>query len=323
MPTTKQYIDKLKEDKQTLVDNLIEKGVDATSEETFTSLVPKVLDIQTGGGDSDYFDTETVKTSGNINTFIKTIPLIDTSKFTSTASMFQGCSNLTTIPELDTSKVTNMSYMFQNCSKLTTIPQLDTSNVTNMYSMFYSCSKLETVPALDTSNVTNMYQMFYGCSNLTTIPQLDTSNVTSMSYMFQGCSNLTTIPELDTSKVVGMTYMFTSCSNLTTIPELDTSNVANVSVAFSYCSKLTTLGGFKDLGKAYSTSTSANYSSYTLNLSYSNNLTEESLMNVINNLYDIATAGCKTQKLVLGSTNLAKLTSEQIAIATDKGWTVS
>jgi surface protein len=275
MPTTKQYIDKLKEDKQTLVDNLIEKGVDATSEETFTSLVPKVLDIQTGGGDSDYFDTETVKTSGNINTFIKTIPLIDTSKFTSTASMFQGCSNLTTIPELDTSKVTNMSYMFQNCSKLTTIPQLDTSNVTNMYSMFYSCSKLETVPALDTSNVTNMYQMFYGCSNLTTIPQLDTSNV------------------------------------------------ANVSVAFSYCSKLTTLGGFKDLGKAYSTSTSANYSSYTLNLSYSNNLTEESLMNVINNLYDIATAGCKTQKLVLGSTNLAKLTSEQIAIATDKGWTVS
>jgi hypothetical protein len=92
---------------------------------------------------------------------------------------------------------------------------------------------------------------------------------------------------------------------------------------FYGCSNLTTLGGFKDLGKAYSTSQSANYSSYTLTLSYANNLTEESLMNVINNLYDIATAGCKTQTLTLGSTNKAKLTAAQIAIATNKGWTVS
>jgi len=46
-------------------------------------------------------------------------------------------------------------------------------------------------------------------------------------------------------------------------------------------------------------------------------------MNVINNLYDIATKGCNTQQLVLGSTNIAKLTAEEIAIATNKGWTVS
>ena len=46
-------------------------------------------------------------------------------------------------------------------------------------------------------------------------------------------------------------------------------------------------------------------------------------MNVINNLYDIASAGVKPQQLVLGSENLAKLTAEEIKIATDKGWTVS
>ena len=46
-------------------------------------------------------------------------------------------------------------------------------------------------------------------------------------------------------------------------------------------------------------------------------------MNVINNLYDIATKGCNAQLLYLGSTNLAKLSAEEIAIATNKGWTVS
>jgi hypothetical protein len=92
---------------------------------------------------------------------------------------------------------------------------------------------------------------------------------------------------------------------------------------FTYCYSLTTLGGFKDLGKAYLTSQSANLSSYSLFLNYSTELTVESLMNVINNLYDIKTAGCNTQILALGSTNTAKLTSDQIAIATNKGWTVS
>ena len=46
-------------------------------------------------------------------------------------------------------------------------------------------------------------------------------------------------------------------------------------------------------------------------------------MNIINNLYDIKTKGCNTQKLILGTTNLHKLTSEEIAIATSRGWTVS
>ena len=46
-------------------------------------------------------------------------------------------------------------------------------------------------------------------------------------------------------------------------------------------------------------------------------------MNVINNLYDIKTKGCKVQDLRLGATNLAKLTAEEIQIATDKGFNVS
>lgn len=230
--------------------------------------------VETSGVDiNDYFDL-TKKTSGTFNTYIKQIPMIDTSGYTSMDNMFLDYS-LTTIPQLDTSNVTDISYMFNSCKSLMTIPQLDTSKVTNMNYMFYSCKSLTTIPQLNTSKVTNMNSMFNSCSLLTTIPQLDTSKVTNIGRMFFSCYSLTN------------------------------------------------LGGFTNLGQAYSTTQSANYGDYTLNLSSSKKLTHDSLMNVINNLYDIAAKGVKTQQLVLGSTNLAKLTVEEVAIGTSKGWSIS
>ena len=203
------------------------------------------------------------------------------------------------------------------------IPQLDTSNVTNMNSMFNGCENLIPIPQLNTSNVTNMSNMFSRCNSLTTIPLMDTSKVTYMANMFYQCYSLTTIPLIDTSNVTSMNSMFYSCRNLISIPQLNLSKVTNVQVMFLSCHALTTLGGFQNLGMAYNTSKSANYSYYTLDLSASSKLTHDSLMNVINNLYDIKSKGCNPQQLILGSTNLAKLTAEEIAIATNKGFSVS
>ena len=188
--------------------------------------------------------------------------------------------------------------------------------------MFYKYP-LNELPQIDTSNVTNMDSMFSTCTNLTTIPQLDTSNVTNMNAMFYTCTNLTTIPQLDTSNVTNMGNMFKSCYNLTTIPQLNGEKLTSVAGTFVNCNSLENFNGIINLGQAYLTTQSANYSRYTLDLLDSNNLTHESLMNVINNLYDIKTKGCNVQKLTLGTTNVNKLTSEEIAIATEKGWTVS
>ena len=203
------------------------------------------------------------------------------------------------------------------------IPQLDTSNVTDMRSMFYDCKNLISIPLLDTSNVTDMNLMFRGCTSLTTIPQLDTRNVIYMNQMFWGCTSLTTIPQLDTRNVTIMHNMFNGCKNLISIPQLDTSNVIGVDSMLYGCTSLTTLGGFQNLGMAYDTTASANYRNYRLDLSTSSKLTHDSLMNVINGLYDIKTKGCNPQQLILGSVNLAKLTAEEIAIATNKGFNVS
>ena len=279
------------------------------------------VEVETSGVDiNDYFETN--YPGGNYTGFIKKVPNNILIKGTSCSYMFQSFNMLSEIPQLDTSSVTNMYYMFGNCRSLTTIPQLDTSKVTNMNGMFYYCSSLITIPQLDTSKVTNMNSMFDNCRSLTTIPQLDTSSVTNMNYMFRYCSSLTTIPQLDTSKVTNMNNIFDNCSSLTTIPELDASSVTNITYMFTANSKLTNMGGLKNLGMAYLTTQSANYSNYKLGLSHSP-LTHDSLMNVINNLYDIKTKGCNVQQLVLGSTNLAKLTAEEVAIATNKGWNVS
>lgn len=96
-----------------------------------------------------------------------------------------------------------------------------------------------------------------------------------------------------------------------------------------YVSGFENFTGIQNLGKGFSREQS-NYSNYVFNLSYCRDLTHDSLMNVINGLYDlnltynVAGGGTLyTQKLVLGSTNLAKLTDDEIAIATAKGWTVS
>lgn len=178
------------------------------------------------------------------------------------------------------------------------IPKINTANITNMSSMFANCSNIEEIPSLNTNNVTNMTSMFYNCAILEEIPTLNTKNVTNMSNMFSYCYNL---------KKVG---------------ELNGESVTNIINIFNECANLETFGGIEDLGKAYSTTSPADNSSYTLTLTGTSVITHDSLMNVINGLYDIATKGCNQQTLNIGPTNKAKLSDEEIAIATNKGWRV-
>lgn len=62
------YLSSLQSDKANLIENLKAKGVKATSDETFTSLVPKVLDIPSGGGgDTDVYRVTSIEERDNLN----------------------------------------------------------------------------------------------------------------------------------------------------------------------------------------------------------------------------------------------------------------
>ena len=225
----------------------------------------------------------------------------DTENVTSMDSMFYGCSNLTEIPLLNTSNVTNMNNLFFECSKLTSIPQLDTSKVTDMANMFYNCHELTTIPQLNTGNVTTMFYMFYGCYNLTSIPLLDTNKVENMIGMFYGCLSLTTIPQLDTSNISNTSRMFAGCRVLTTVPALDVSNVTETFNMFEGCTNLKSI---------LMTNIGAN-----LDISASTQFERTDLVTILNNLKTVTSA----TTLTMGATNLAKLTEEDKAIATNKG----
>lgn len=213
-------------------------------------------------------------------------------------NMFSG-SALKEIPLLDFSNLKGIGYFFQNCTGLLKIPAFDFSEVEYAYSVFAGCVSLKTIPQLDFSSATDIQKLFYNCKDLETIPSIDISSATNLEQVFYGCISLKTINLLDLSSARDLYLIFNGCTNLEN------------------------LGGFKDLGKNYETSKSAHFNLYKLDLSMCNKLTHDSLMNVINNLYDIATAGVQTQDLVLGATNLDKLSADEIAIATNKGWTVS
>ena len=307
---------------------------------TLDEMVTEIGNIETGlgsGGDvSEYFNTEINENTSSSKSFmgmsVKKMPdLTIGSNVTSMSYAFSGFLG-TNIPNLTilSTKIKDFSYMFYNCKNITSVPSLDTSNGTSFNQMFYGCSSLKTIPLINTSNGTNFTGMFLSCSSLTEVPLLDTSKGSNFTSLFNGCSSLIEVPSINTSSGSTLEYTFQNCSSLTTIPELNFSKVKNInSNAFSNCSKLTILGGFFNLGQSC-TYKSSNNSNYILNLSASTLLTHESLMNVINKLYDlnltydVANGGTLyTQKLVLGSTNTAKLTAEEIAIATNKGWTVS
>lgn len=136
-----------------------------------------------------------------------------------------------------------------------------------------------------------------------------------MYETFSYCTSLTSIPQMDTKNVNTMMFMFNGCTSLTSIPLLDCSSVTNTYSPFGYTSlnKLTDLGGFKDLKVSWS----SNF------LDMVPNATVESLMNVINNLYDLTANGLSGKTLKFGTTNLNKLTDEQKAVAVAKGWSLT
>lgn len=85
------------------------------------------------------------------------------------------------------------------------------------------------------------------------------------------------------------------------------------------CENVTTFAGRCYVAEIYEIS---NIKVSTSNYFYSNSLSHNTLIRILNALYDYSESS-DTYTLTLGATNLAKLTAEEIAIGTNKGWTIN
>ena len=244
---------------------------------------------------------------------------------TNAQGYFQNNNNLVYAPNIDCSNIVNgCQSMFNGCSRLISVPLLNTSKCQYFGNMFNNCKALKTV-GLDTASAKAFDSTFYNCTNLTSVVLSDTSKVTNMSNMFYLCESLTSV-SLDTSNVTNYHWIFTGCKNLKTLHELNCSHIpgsasGDAKLTGSNGLQLINFGGLKDLGKAYSS-----YSNYNgdADFEWMASLSYESCMNIINKVYDLTLKPevTYTPSIIFHATPYSLLSSDDIAIATAKGWTV-
>lgn len=276
---------------------------------------------------------------------------VDFSEATRIRQMFAGGTALTNIigfNEADLSKVTDLWNIFGDTPNLA-IP-IDLSNLNRsepvyMAEAFYNCGVTELsglsgimlsaqkyngtfqsmpniknldVSGLDTSRVTGFgtawTSYIYGCPNVETV---DLSNLNLLGCGAEGafydlCRSMGKLKSLvsknaNVSNLTNLSTFLYDCPELVDL-DLESWDISNVTAQGSFAGKSFKLTNFKSFKNI----------NCDMNFSWFSLLTVESLMSIINALKTTTT----TKKLTLGSTNLAKLTSAQIKIATDKGWTV-
>lgn len=220
------------------------------------------------------------------------------------------------LEDLNTSNVTDMNFMLCQCEiKELDLSKFDVSKVTNLECFIQSSREITSLnlSTWDTSSVTNMNNIFQYCEKLSDLKfDFRTPNVTTMNNTFDFCMSFTELDlsKWEVSKVTSLSATFNDCRNLTylRLSNWNMSNVTNVSIMFGNTNSLTDLimdnaiFPKRDLDIA---------------LHNSNKLTVESLLSVLNALPQLDGESYYVQ---IGSNNIAKLSDEQKAIATNKGW---
>ena len=275
-------------------------------EYTYTSVVPK-------------YDEPMGELYKTIN--VNVIPKINPQK----EGLRLGNSTFKEVPDwIDFEDVTDMSNMFSRCSNLKTIPQIDTSKVTNMNNMLSFCSNLQSIPLLDTSKVINASNMFYYCSKLKTLPNnFNFGNCTNLSEMFSD-AGLTDYSFLETWVInpnANMDNMITSTNTtyVPAIPCVGSTSYFQSAIFWAYgdYSKLTYFGGW--IGRKYNVT-----QDYILKKMP--NLTYESCISILNNLYDFTGNGetpDNNQGKLKVHPNFLTTVGDEISIGTNKGWTIT
>jgi hypothetical protein len=217
----------------------------------------------------------------------------------------------------------NITIKNINNDCFSTFPLLECLKMTNCIwtkaGFTIQCRLLEKVVLEDCeSNTTNVYEKFLynnyvldSKSIQDIYSQVFPETATTLSNAFSYDENLTEIDFMNkTANVTNFGSMFYCCLNLETIRNIDFSSATSVSKTFDYCYSLKNIENISNI-------------KISIGFGYCYGLTHESLLNIINALYDYSEEETSTtHTLTINSMNLAKLTDDEIAVGTDKGWII-
>ena len=204
---------------------------------------------------------------------------------------------------------------------------IDTSVCTSLYGTFSYNTAIKKINAndWDTSNVRGLSNTFAFSTNLNEInvSNWDVSKVTDFSNTFRNThASILDISKWDVSAGKTFDYMFV----YTFVPILDfrnwnMSNATSVTAMFNQVLWTYSFVGGLTIDEVITNNVSCLKGlSLSLNISHTK-VDRASLRAAINGLADLT--GSDAQTLTLGETLIAKLTEEDIAIATAKNWTIA
>lgn len=279
----------------------------------------------------------------------------NTSNVTTSASMFSGCYCLT---DMDTDfigwfgggKNTTTNFMFEYVPvKTINVSLWNMSNTTSIQYMFRECNNLEKIigienwylPKIGATNV----GFFSGCRKLkqeSGVLDLSNwkhgeSNTTDKSFaaFFNGCARLEKIvlTGWNMNYATTLANMFNECLSLREVelPSIG-SKLTNIGNMFIMATNITDID-FSNMTYGQITSSMAPFGNAkslinfippsvinaNITLSDCSLLSHDSLVAVLNSLSTLTTA----KTLTLGKINLSKLSDEEKAIATNKGWSLA
>ena len=261
------------------------------------------------------------KTVNNSNAKNVDLTMIDVSNITSFQYLFHRNTNLTHInaSNWDTSNIISLAFAFAGMENIVSVDFADwnVSNVTNFYAMFDECRKIENIDVSkwNTSSAKNMSWMFTR-NNLKSldVSNFNTSKVTDMHAMFVGSQSLTRldVSNFDTSNVLDFGSVFSYWGNVCeelNISGLNLTKCTSMEITFKSSNfKVIRCDGLR----------LPNIDMSNIGLHTSTELTVDSIVGLLNALPQ----SDKGYSFQIGSGNIAKLSDEQKAIATNKGWTL-
>ena len=183
------------------------------------------------------------------------------------------------------------------------------------YSSFAGYSLPITVKPKGTSGAYRMFYSYEGSYLPSGIDmtELDVSNGNVNYGVSQLCgySKLAEFPDLGIPAPADYYQTFSYSRSLHTIEVIRVKKATKFTNTFTECFALANVTFEGEIGQ-------------NLSMSACTKLTHESLMNIIGCLYDFVSNGeTTTRTLTIGNENLSKLTDEEKAIATQKGWTLA
>ncbi|MEE1226339.1 MAG: hypothetical protein UHM08_04450 [Bacteroidales bacterium] len=199
-----------------------------------------------------------------------------------------------------------------NHTPLVFAPFVYLTNQTNLRGFFHNQKNLVGVPMMDTSNITDFAETFYACSSLKTLPNWDFSNGRNFYSCFRDCG----FDELIFDAPLANTYnQMCAFSNIPTII-LDGTSCEDVSEFFGwYGDQMPSVNHLvvKNLKCNWDDDNG---------FAVCPNITYESIIEQINNLYDFRGNGDNdtTRTLKINTNTMAMLSDEDKQIAINKGW---